>query len=113
MNCYPDVLDVLNAAQDVVYGEYMLDKERVDDLEDVCRSIDYFAEKFEAEYVDSEVDEHSLILSISMPVDEMILRDDDMKAFLSLAQRAMNFTMKHKKQQVIVRLDFGGLWVMV
>lgn len=112
-NCYPDVLDVLHAAQDEFYGEFALDEERVANLEEVCQLVDHLADRFEAEYVDSEVDERNKILSLSMEVDEMILRDADMKSFLSLARKAIRFSMKCKRQKVFIRFDLGGLWSLV
>ena len=113
MNSYKDVLDVLHAAQEEFYGDLALDDERVADLEDTCNLLDGLASKFDAEYIDIEVDETSKALLLSMEVDEMILRDADMKSFLSLARKAMRFSMKYKNHMVFVRFDFGGLWSLV
>lgn len=113
MNCYKDVLDVLHAAQEEFYGDLALDKERVADLENTCDLLNGLASKFEAEYIDIEVDEASKVLSLSMEIDEMILRGEDMKSFLSVARKAIKVTMTSKNHMVFVQFDFGGLWSMV
>lgn len=113
MNCYPDVLDVIEAAKDVFYGSLSLNDERAAELEPVCALMDEVAAGYGAEFVDVEIDEGNGILSLSMEIPDMILRDRA-HGFYELVENSAAFELiKLKGDMMRFSAYFDNLWSVV
>lgn len=113
MNCYPDVLDVIEAAKDEFYGELMPNEEALADLENICALMDGFATGVEAEFIDVEVNEANGLLILSIEIPDIVLKDDGY-GFYELVSHISQFEFRKIKGEMVRFCAYlDNLWVAV
>lgn len=116
MKCYPEVLQVIHAAEERFYGVLAPNAERIAELETPCGHMDKLAERFGAEYVDCEIDEFTGAMTLSTEIPDIILRHSDgtLSGFFGLIDASNGFRFSKKKGEIIeLTVVFDGLWTEV
>lgn len=117
MGCYKSVVEFINSDVAGKYPFLSVNKEKYDELPEICATVDRLVEEYDAKQVDVEFAEHQNELSIRILTEDMIFEHDKSCNFFELIQKVSSFSFsgaevndKAEANYMWLSINIFGLW---
>ena len=110
MGCYDSVVEVIGEAEMQFEHTHTLNKDKYNELEEVCDAIDSFVKEICCNFVDVSVDSNSKRLTIDIGCDSVIFYNGRSSQFFELIQMVDSFSFsKTKDGGLCIALNIDGI----